>query len=154
MSPASKPAPASMAEQRRALLALVQRCLGDVPVHHALPGPVPSQGERRVGLYLLELAPGATPVRQPLRLQFDARFLVTTEAPDPSAAADDLADLAFAALDAADCECDLTPLPAATWQALGTPPRPAFTVAMSVRRDRAVVPAVPVRVAVLKLTQP
>jgi hypothetical protein len=93
-------------------------------------------------------------VRQPLRLQFEARFLVTAEAPDPSAAADDLADLAFAALDAADCECDLTPLPAAAWHALGTPPRPSFTVAVTVRRDRAVVLAVPVREAVLKLTQP
>jgi len=140
-----------MAEARQRLHDMVRRALGDVAVSHAAPASV--AGERCVGLYLLELGTAAKQPRALQALQFCARFLVTVAGPDPAAACDDLAELAFAVLAEPDVEIDVAPLPVAAWAAFGAIPRPSLTLSMLLRRTRRVQPAMPVREAVLQLTQ-
>lgn len=115
---------------------IVMRCLGEVVVTFEAPtGAAPAAG-RTVGLYLLELSPAAARARQDGVLQFSARLLVTTWAPDAAAAADDLAELAFACLAVADLDVDFEPLPAAAWSAFGVAPRASFMLRAPVRRTR------------------
>jgi hypothetical protein len=85
-----------------------------------------------VSCYLLELA-AAPPARAPangrpvplqlgLDLYLEAHRL--------------LGNLVLAAMDRPGCEVDLTPPPAAMWQALGAIPRPAFVMQLPLRRER------------------
>ena len=141
---------ADLAALRATLGALVQRRLGDVSLLHGAPAAAPVQ--RSIGLYLFEFAPAAAPSKQERGLQFNARFLVTAWAADETQAADDLAELVFAALDEGEFEIDLQPLSAATWAAFGVVPRPSFTLSSPVRRLRVRRPAPPVRETVLRLT--
>lgn len=142
---------ADLAAVRVLLGALVQRRLGDVGVVHGAPTAA-AAAQRSIGLYLFEFASAAAQSKQERGLQFNARFLVTASAADDSQAADDLAELVFAALDEGEFTVDLEPLPAATWAAFGTVPRPSFTLTAPVRRLRERRPARPVRETVLRLT--
>jgi hypothetical protein len=141
----------SLAALRERLVAIVRSALGDIAVSHAPPQDSPANAPRSAVLYCFEIAPAVAPARQRLALQFNARFLVTTACADAAAAADDLAALAFAALDETGLEVGLEPLPTAVWAALGTAPRPSFTVTVPVRQVRPSQPVSPVREAVLRL---
>jgi hypothetical protein len=91
-----------------------------------------------ISLYLIQIAnrPPARggPKRPPLRLSLS--YLVTTWADDPEDAHRMLGELAFAAMDHADYEVELTPVPLAVWSALGAAPRPSFVLRVEIARER------------------
>jgi hypothetical protein len=149
-SPPESAATDSLAALRQRLVSLVRGGLGEIAISHEPPRERVA-AERCVGLYCFELAPATTPARQPLSLQFNARFLITSVGADAATAADDLAALAFAALEEPGLEVDLEPLPMQAWTAFGLPPRPSFTITAPVRQTRLSRPARPVREAVLRL---
>lgn len=129
------PPDAAVADIRRQLGGIVRGCLGEVATTFEPPAPaVPAA--RTVGLYLLELNAASPQARQTRLLQFSARLLVTTWAPDVAVANDDLMELAFACLEASELEVDFEPLPVAAWSAFGVAPRPSFTLHAPVRRTR------------------
>jgi hypothetical protein len=113
----------------------VQSVVGTVEVR-LLPPSATHQGSG-VGLYLLDLI-DSPPARQNGRtpLQFGLRYLVTAWADDPEEEHRLLGELAFAALDDADFQVELNPLPAAAWAAFGLPPRPSFVLRVPIRRPR------------------
>lgn len=124
------------------LKAWVGRVLGEVPV--SLNPPDRDSVDRGVGLYLLELG-AAPPPRTERRppLQLSVCYLVTAGgAGQPEQAHRQLGELAFAAMDEADFEVDLTPVPLGVWAGLGVVPRPSFRLRLPVRRERPM-PAVP-----------
>jgi hypothetical protein len=106
-----------------------------VPVSSGPPGGGASG--RAVNCYLLEVvpAPAERSVRRP-PLQVALRYLITTWDDDHLAAHRLLGQLLFAAMadDALDVEREA--LDAASWTALGTPPRPAFVLRVPVRVER------------------
>jgi len=111
------------------------------PAEVSLTGPGTKQAGNGVDLYLFELAnsfPTAGSRLPPLKLEL--RYLVTTWAETPEEAHRLLNTLVFAAMNQALFELDLTPLPAATWQAFAVAPRPAFIlrVPLSVERPEPV----------------
>lgn len=90
-----------------------------------------------VALHLLSLLDRTrSRARDQTRLEFEARFLVTTGAPRPEGAADMLFALAFAATETDWLTLDLEPLPLAFWQAAGVTPRASLVVGVPVRRLR------------------
>lgn len=92
---------------------------------------------RGVSLYLLELsqrAPPRTVKRPPLQLWL--RYLVTTWSEQPEDAHRMLSDLVFAAMDHPDFEVETGPVALETWEALGLPPRPSFTIGFPLRKER------------------
>jgi hypothetical protein len=117
------------------LRAWVGRVLGDVSV--SLDTPERTSVDAGVSLYLLEL--GAAPAprterRPPLRLT--VCYLVTAGGDSPERAHRLLGELAFAAMDEADFEVELTPVPLAVWAGLGVAPRPSFRLRLPVQRVR------------------
>jgi hypothetical protein len=81
-----------------------------------------------VSVYLLDLLPASVMgdnMRIP-SLQLQLRYLITTAASEPHKAHSLLGELVFAAMEHPEFHVDLEPLPAATWEALGVPPAPAF----------------------------
>lgn len=140
----------SLVALRERLVAMVRSGLGDIAISHAPPRDGANK-QRCITLYCFELGPAVAPARQPLALQFNARFLVTAEGDDAAAAADDIAALVFAALEEPGLEIGLEPLPVAAWAAFGVPPRPSFTITAPVRQIRHSQAARPVREAVLRL---
>lgn len=100
-------------------------------------GPPGKAVGRVVSCYLLEVvpAPAERSVRRP-PLQVALRYLITTWDDDHLAAHRLLGQLIFAAMadDAFDVERE--PIDAASWTALGTPPRPAFVVRVPLRVER------------------
>ncbi|MDY7227267.1 carboxypeptidase-like regulatory domain-containing protein [Hyalangium rubrum] len=118
------------------LKAWVGRVVGDMPVSLATPDR--SSLEEGVSLYLLELGalpPARTGRRVPL--QFSVCYLITVGAQTPERAHHLLGELVFSALEIADFEVELSPVPLELWATLGVPPRPAFRVRVPVRRERA-----------------
>ncbi|WP_224248375.1 carboxypeptidase regulatory-like domain-containing protein [Hyalangium gracile] len=117
------------------LKAWVGEVVGDASVSFA----VPERGTLTdgVNLYLLELgaAPPARSVRR-VPLQFSVCYLITVGAESPQRAHQLLGELVFSALETPDFEVDLSPIPLELWTALALPPRPAFRVRLSVRRER------------------
>jgi hypothetical protein len=113
----------------------VGTALGPVAVSLALPDPSsPGSG---VNLYLVELA--LKPLvrrRGRAALQLTLRYLVTTWAEQPEEAHRLLGELVFAAMEASDFEVELTGGSTELWQALGTPPRPSFVLAVPLERLR------------------
>lgn len=113
----------------------VGRVLGGVSV--SLDAPDRTSVDAGVGLYLLELGaapPPRTERRPPLRLT--VCYLVTAGADSPERAHRMLGELVFAAMDEADFEVDLTPVPLAVWAGLGVAPRPGFRLRVPVQRER------------------
>jgi hypothetical protein len=114
----------------------VAETIGDVAVSMAAPGtPLPGRG---VALYLLELdeKPPARGTRRP-PLQFWLRYLVTTWGESPQDAHELLFSLAFAALDHADFEVDLSQRTPELWSAMGIAPMPSFLIQVPLVRERA-----------------
>jgi hypothetical protein len=106
-----------------------------VEVSFAVPGS--SSGTRAIGLFLLEVLPAPaprTPQRPPLQVML--RYLVTVAAQDAANAHRILGELAFAAMDTAEFEVEVEPVPAAVWTALGVPLRPCFVLRVPLRRER------------------
>jgi hypothetical protein len=123
-------------EMDRRLQAWAVTVVGEVPVSLTPPGREEG-GEAGVGLYLLDLGESPSPRTtgpQPLKLQL--RYLVTASASDPSEAHRLLAELLFAALETAEMEVEMEPVPLALWQAFGVAPRPAFTVRLPLIKER------------------
>lgn len=129
----------------RRLREWIQRVL-DVPVPSLSP-PSDARTGRGVSLYLLELADRPPPRgggRRP-SLQLSLRYLVTTWADDPEEAHRLLGELVFAAMEQAEFEVELDPVPAATWAAFGVKPQPSFVLCVPLRRERLEPPAKLVR---------
>lgn len=113
----------------------VNQTLGPTEISLESPGKV--QPGKGVGLYLFELAnafPSSGAFLPPLKLEL--HYLVTAWAEKPEEAHDLLGRLAFAALTNSGFEVDPGPLPAATWLAFGTPPRPAFILRVPLTIER------------------
>ncbi len=113
----------------------IKGILSDINV--SLAAPKPSQTDRGVSLYLLELKDKPAPrsnTRPPL--QIELRYLITAWANEPEQAHSLLGQLIFAAMGNTDFEVDLEPLPAATWTAFGVPPQPSFILVVPLRQDR------------------
>lgn len=104
----------------------------------ALDRPEDARPGSGVSIHLLDLVEGPMPrgVRRPSVLQVSLRYLVTTWAKDARAAHRLLGELAFAAIERADLELDLEPLPPSFWEALGAAPRPHVLLRVPVRRER------------------
>lgn len=113
----------------------VTQLLGPTPI--SLVGPGADPASPGVDLYLFELANSfaATGSRQH-SLKLELRYLVTTWADSPDEAHRMLSALVFGAMNHPLFELDLTPLPAATWQAFGISPRPAFILRAPVTVER------------------
>jgi hypothetical protein len=110
--------------------------VGKVPISLAPPGR-DGREDSAVGLYLLELAESPSPrTSGPQPLQLLLRYLVTASSPDPEEAHRLLGELLFAALETAELEVDMTPLPTAVWQAFGVAPRPAFILRVPLVKER------------------
>ena len=108
------------------LTAWVKSILNDITVTLSPPGQLPQ--DRGVSLYLLELV-DAPPMRGgPKRppLQLGLRYLVTTWATEPEAAHQALGKLIIAAMEQAEFEVELNPIPTTVWAAFGVPPQPGF----------------------------
>ena len=120
------------------LKAWVGRIAGDVPVFLGVPDR--ESLERGVCLYLLELGP-APPARGGgggrASLQISVCYLITAGAESPERAHRLLGELVFAAMEEADFEVELTPVPTTVWAGLRTAPRPCFRLRVPVRRERA-----------------
>jgi hypothetical protein len=101
-------------------------------------GPPASQSTGQgVSIYLLDIAsrpPMRGIARAPLQIQL--RYLVSTWAGDPLEAQRLLGDLVFAAMQNADYEVALEPLPPATWHAFGVRPQPSFLLCLPLCRQR------------------
>ena len=139
------------------LTAWVKSILDDINVTLSPPSAAP-QGEG-VNLYLLELV-DAPPMRGgPKRppLQLGLRYLVTTRAKEPEAAHQALGKLVLAAMEQAEFEVELNPVPTAVWTAFEMPPQPSFILRalLQVRRPEPDVPVVrkPVSVSGSPMTQ-
>jgi hypothetical protein len=89
-----------------------------------------------VSVHLLELA-DLPPARgpQPPPRQVLLRYMVTAGGPDPAAAHACLGRLLFAAMDEPDFEVTCASVPPEYWQAAAARPRPAFMIAVAVRRE-------------------
>ncbi len=121
------------------LRAWVKAVVGDTPTTWGAPAAPPTLPA--VNLYLKDFEPApAARGDKPGPRQFKARYLITAWAAEPAAEHALLAELAFAALDLPDAEVDFGPLPDTLWSAFGLKPRPAFFVALPVRRQRPVRP--------------
>ena len=106
--------------------------------------PPADVGDKKiVGLYLKDILPSA-PTRGTRRppLQVLLRYLVTVWAKSPKEAHHILGQLLFAAMEHAEYEVELEPIPAQVWQAFGTMPMPAFMLRLPLRVER---PEKPVR---------
>lgn len=114
---------------------------GDVEV--SLLPPAEMGDKKIVGLYLKDILPSA-PTRGTRRppLQVLLRYLVTVRAKSPQEAHRILGQLLFAAMEHAEYEVELEPIPAQVWQAFGTMPMPAFMLRLPLRLER---PEKPVR---------
>ena len=116
------------------LKAWVEGILTGVTVSMALPPA--AQELPAVSLYLLALAdPPAPLTNNQSALQLTLCYLVTTWSSDLLAAHHMLGNLVFAAMQAPEFRVDLQPLPAETWAALGTPPRPSFILRLPLKLD-------------------
>lgn len=107
------------------------------PTEISLTGPGSNRTGQGVDLYLFELANSfPSPGSQLPPLKLELRYLVTTWAETPEAAHHLLSTLVFAAMTHNLFELDLTPLPAAAWQAFGVPPGPAFMLRVPLTVER------------------
>jgi hypothetical protein len=100
---------------------------------------------RGVGMYLMDLLqapPPSTVKRSPLQLSL--RYLITSWAENPKDAHKMLGELALGAMGNSNFQMELEPIPVALWTAFGIPPRPAFVLRMSLRKERSEVSAKPV----------
>jgi len=107
----------------------------DIEVSLLPPGHT---GDRKiVGLYLKDILASA-PTRGSRRppLQVLLRYLVTAWSKSPQEAHQVLGQLLFAAMEHADYEVDLEPIPAQVWSAFGTFPMPAFMLCLPLRLER------------------
>jgi len=100
--------------------------------------PPADMGDKKiVGLYLEDILPSA-PTRGTRRppLQVLLRYLVTARAKNPQEAHRILGQLLFAAMEHAEYEVELEPIPPQVWQAFGTMPMPAFMLRLPLRVER------------------
>lgn len=122
-------------------------------IRNVLPGiavslrpPLASETGQGVGLYLLGLiptAPGRGLRQPPTRIVL--RYLVTTWADEQEKAHQLMGDLVFAALENAEIEVELEPVPLDVWTAFGVTPRPSFVLRVPLQRARTQEVAPPVR---------
>ena len=117
------------------MLQWARAAVPDVPV--AIAPPPGSDAEPGVRLCLLSLHPVATMrgMRRP-PLQLSLRYLVTASSGDESEAHRWLGALAFGALQVEEWQVERAPAPLELWLAFGVPPRPAFIVAVPLRREQ------------------
>ena len=103
----------------------------------SLRPPADMGDKKTVGLYLKDILPSA-PTRGTRRppLQVLLRYLVTAWSKSPKEAHHVLGQLLFAAMEHADYEVDLEPIPAQVWTAFGTIPMPAFMLRLPLRVER------------------
>jgi hypothetical protein len=103
----------------------------------SLERPQDERAGSGVSIHLLDLVANPLPRanRKPTLLRMSLRYLVTTWADDPRAAHKLLGELAFAAMEEADFDVELEPLPAAFWEALGVSPRAHLLLRVPVRRQ-------------------
>jgi hypothetical protein len=122
------------------LRAWLSDLLPGVAISLAAPADAPAGAE--VSAYLWELAPAAPIGRgRRLPLQMTLRYLVSTGGDTPEQAHNLLGRVVLAAMEQAEYEVDLAPLPAAAWAALGVRPRPAFLLCVPLRVERQAPPA-------------
>ena len=115
--------------------------LGEVSTSHDSPASMEAKS-RCINLFLMALGPSlSTRNAKTSPLQLEARFMVTAWGPDIAQANDDLCGLGFAAMESPLFEVDFAPLPVTTWVAFTMPPRPAFSIHLPVRKQRAQRPA-------------
>ena len=105
----------------------------------SLEPPSDEAGGPAVHLCLMAFGaePPARSTRTRVPLQLALRYLVTARAEKPEKAHRLLVELAFAAMENDEIELDLDPIPAALWSAFGIQPRPALTLVVPLRRERA-----------------
>ena len=103
----------------------------------SLERPQDERAGAGVSIHLLDLVANPVPRanRKPTVLRMSLRYLVTTWADDPRAAHKLLGELAFAAMEEADFDVELEPLPASFWEALGVSPRAHLLLRVPVRRE-------------------
>lgn len=108
--------------------------------------PARTGDKKIVGLYLKDILPSA-PARGTRRppLQVMLRYLVTAWSKSPEEAHQVLGRLLFAAMEHAEYEVDLEPIPAQVWTAFGTIPMPAFLLRLPLRVERPEKPAALIR---------
>jgi hypothetical protein len=106
-------------------------------VELSLVAPDAKKTGRGIGLYLLELlqSPAPSAIKRP-PLQLTLRYLISAWSDEPEDAHQMLADLMFAAMENADFQVELEPIPLTVWTAFGLPPRPSFILRVSLRRER------------------
>jgi len=122
------------------LQAWVQSVAADAAIVFAPPSAGDAEeAAPRVHIYLLHVVPGLTRTNLPASnavSELLLRYLITVDAADITAAHRLLGELAFAALENADFEVDLEPLPPSVWRAFGVPPQPSFMLRVPLRRQR------------------
>jgi hypothetical protein len=119
------------------LIDWIKKVLSFANVNVQLNPPESAGTERGVGLYFMEarsLPVARTADLPPLR--FQARYLVTVQAPEVEERHHLFEELTFAALADRPDETKLDPLPAALWTALGIRPQPALILEIPVWRER------------------
>jgi hypothetical protein len=119
------------------LIDWIKKIPGFKTINVQLNPPESNGAEQGVGLYFIEARsmPTARTVELP-PLRFQARYLVTVQAPEPEERHHLFEELAFAALADKPDETRLDPLPADLWAALGVPPQPALILEIPVWRER------------------
>jgi len=100
----------------------------------------PPNGQRTgrgVGLYLMEItqSPAPSTAKRP-PLQLVLRYLVTAWSDKPEDANRMLVQLIFAAMENADYQVEMDPIPITIWTAFGGPPRPSFILRVPLRQER------------------
>lgn len=98
------------------------------------PSKIPEEAEANV--YLLELAPPEQGRFSRDALELRVRYLITVQDADPHAAHARMGNLMFAAMASEEWDAELSPLPAATWTALGAPPQPALLLETIARLEK------------------
>ena len=90
-----------------------------------------------IGLYLLEIAQAHVPntLRRPLS-QLTLRYLVSAWSDEPEQAHQMLTDLMFAAMENAEFQVEVDPIPVTLWSAFNMPPRPSFVLRVPLQHER------------------
>lgn len=126
------------------LKAWVETVLGQAPVTFAPPAD--ARPEAGISLYLIELLAAPAGRAETHRThELSLRYLVTAWADEPAEAHRLLGTLVFAAMEDAELEVEIEPLPAPQWLALGATPRPSFFLRAPLRRARRQPRVAPVR---------
>lgn len=112
----------------------------------SLAAPDSKSAGRGIGLYLLEIVQAHVPntLKRPLS-QLTLRYLISAWSEEPEEAHQMLTDLMFAAMENAEFQVEVDPVPLTVWSAFQMPPRPSFVLRVPLQHERAIPPAKRVR---------